>query len=577
MKRPIGRRSLANVEFPGDRGGSTLAHETSRRSFLKLTTAIPGTFGAAMPVDAAQSNRLRWLNAVLQGTALAKEQVVRLPESEPISIDPGITRGNKGLEQLQNLFEGLVYLDQRDGNLQMGLAESMKPNADESEFLFRLRDGLTWSDGTTLTAHDFEWSWKRAIDPTIGNDYASALFPLKGGVAIYQGEAPTDELGVQAIDDSTLRVTLEGPTPYFPLLATIWTYYPVPRHVIEAEGNDWTEAGKMVSNGPYMLVSWEHDLSMAFERNSRYHGEPPIITRATYTLFDDDASQALVPYENDELDQAQVSFVDFGRVKGDAGLNAQMHIYPRSATRFVVCDTTNAPTSDVGVRQALSLAIDRQTLANEILGGVFSPAGTVLPPDIPGYNPMASLGEDATRGQQLLAEAGYPSGQGFPELSLVFHANDFAEQTTAEYLQSAWKSSLGINIALNPMEEAGYQDWFQSRAGQPFNLSIYQFGSDWEDPANWHNQLFDSRADFYHSHWKNDAFDQMVREAAVMTDASARVARYVQAESILVADAPVIPLYNLNRIYVIKPNIQGVYHNPVLGRTWIRYISVVEQ
>jgi oligopeptide transport system substrate-binding protein len=372
-------------------------------------------------------------------------------------------------------------------------------------------------------------------------------------------------------------VTLEGPTPYFPLLASIWSYYPVPRHVVEAEGIDWTEAGKIVSNGPYMLTSWEHDQSMVFERNPRYYGQPPIITKATYTLFADDASQALVPYENDELDQAQVSFVDFDRVKNDSTLSAQMHVFPRSATRFVVCDTMNAPTSDVRVRQALSLSIDRQTLANEILGGVFSPAQTVLPPDIPGYNPAVALGEDATRGQQLLAEAGFPSGKGFPELSLVFHADDFAERTTAEYLQAAWMSALGINVSLDPMEESAYQDWFQSRADQPFNLYIYQFGSDWKDPANWHNQLFDSRSDFYHSHWKNDEFDQTVREAAVMPDAVARIARYVQAESILVADAPVIPLYNLNRIYVVKPNIRGVFHNPILGRTWIRYISVTER
>jgi oligopeptide transport system substrate-binding protein len=533
------------------------------------------TVGGSPNAQAAPENRLIWMNAMLQGETLAREQIIRLPESEPISLDPGVTRGNKGLEQMQNLFEGLVYFDQRDGTLQMGHAEKMESNADDTEFTFRLRAGLLWSDGTPLNAHDFEWSWKRAVDPAAGNDYAFALFPLKGGVAILQGAAPPDELGVRALDELTLQVTMEEATPYFPLLATIWTYYPVPRHAIEAEGDDWTEAGTIVSNGPYMLTSWEHDARMVFERNPHYYGQIPIITEAHYTLFDDDASQALIPYENDELDQAQVSFVDLGRVRNDATLSAQMRVFPRSATRFVICDTTNAPTSDVRVRQALSMAIDRSTLADQILAGAFSAAQTVLPPDIPGHDPGAGLGEDPSRAQQLMAQAGYPEGRGFPDISLVFHASDLAERTTAEYLQAAWKEILGIDIALDPMEEAAYQDWFQSRAGQPFNLYIYQFGSDWSDPANWHNQLFDSRSDFYHAHWKNDEFDRLVRGGADMTDAASRVERYMQAEAILVGDAPFIPLYNLSRIYLIKPNVRGVYHNPILSRTWIRYISVV--
>jgi oligopeptide transport system substrate-binding protein len=552
----------------------------SRRTLLTRAAATGASAGACIRTaviraSAAPANRLRLLNAVLLDETLAKDQVVRLPESEPIYFDPGVSFGFKGLEQLQNLFEGLVYVDQRDGTLQMGLAETMTPNADDTEYAFTLRDGLVWSDGTPLTAHDFEWSWKRVLDPETKSAYTSAMYPVKGAAAIVQGEAPLADLGVVAVDDKTLKVTLEGPTPYFPLLAATWTFYPVPRHVIEAEGEGWVEAGKMVSNGPYVLTSWEHDQSMVLERNPRYYGEKPLITRANYTLFADDSAEALVPFENDELDQAQVSFADLNRVKNDPALRALMREFPRSGTRFVVCDTTNAPTSDRRVRQALSLGISRNTLANGILKGAFSPAETMLSPDIPGYNPAAALGEDVTRAKQLLAEAGFPDGKNLPPLSLVYHTADLGERTTSEYLQGAWKDNLGIEIKLEPMEDKAYQNWFDSRKNQPFNMLIYHWGSDWGDPANWHNQLFDSRADFYHAHWKNDEFDRLVREAAVMTDAKARIAQYSRAETVLVADAAFIPLYNLNRIYVSKPNIRGIYHYPVLGRTWIRYISVV--
>ncbi|MEA2514591.1 MAG: oligopeptide transport system substrate-binding protein, partial [Thermomicrobiales bacterium] len=466
---------------------------------------------------------------------------------------------------------------QRDGSLQMGLAEKMEPNADATEFTFTLRDGLKWSDGTPLNATDFEYSWKRVLDPNTKSEYTSAMYPVKNGQAIDKGEMTFDQLAVTAVDEKTLKVTLQGPTPYFPLLAATWTFYPVPKHVIEKEGDAWVEAGRMVSNGPYLLTAWEHNQSMVLEQNPNYYGEKPTITRADYTLFDDNEAQALVPFENDELDQAQVSAADLDRVKNDETLSKLMQVFPRSGTRFVHCDCTNPPTDDVRVRQALSLAINRDTLANGVLKGQFTATQTMLPPDIPGYNPEATLGENVDQAKQLLADAGFPDGKDFPELKLVYTSTATDQKQTAEYLQGVWKQNLGISVTLDPLEDKARQDWFNSLKTQPYNLGIDLWGSDWGDPANWHNQLFESAADFYHNHWKNDQFDQIVRAAAVNPDAEARIAQYKDAEKILVQDAPNIPLYNLNRIYVIKPNVRGIYHYPILGRTWIRYISIVKE
>ncbi len=318
---------------------------------------------------------------------------------------------------LQNLFEGLVFIDQRDGSLQMGVAESMDVNDEQTEFTFVVRDGVTWSDGTPLNANDFEWSWKRVLDPETKSEYTTALYPLKNAVKIDSGEVPLEELGVNAADEKTLVVTLEGPTPYFPLLAATWTYYPVPRHVVEAEGDAWVEAGTMVSNGPYVLTAWEHDQSMTLERNENYYGEQPTITRADYTLFTDPVAQALVAFENNELDQAQVAGADLDRARNDPNLGPLVQVFPRSGTAFIICDTTTPPTDDVRVRQALALAIQRDALANGVLKGEFSPAQTILPPDIPGYNEAAALGEDVEKAKQFLADAGYADGQGFPELT----------------------------------------------------------------------------------------------------------------------------------------------------------------
>jgi oligopeptide transport system substrate-binding protein len=336
------------------------------------------------------------------------------------------------------------------------------------------------------------------------------------------------------------------------------------------------EAGNMVSNGPYVLTGWEHDQSMTLELNETYYGEKPTITRADYTLFSDPVAQALVAFENDELDQAQVVGADLDRVKNDAVLGPLVQVFPRSGTEFIVCDTTNPPTDDVRVRQALAMAIQRDALANGVLKGEFSPAAAMLPPDIPGYNPESALAEDADQAKQLLADAGFPDGAGFPELTLSYDVTYNEMKKSAEYLQGLWKQTLGINVKLDPQEAKAFQDWFNSRTDQPYNLMITFWGSDWGDPANWHNQLFDSQADFNHSHWKNDEFDTTVRNAVSMGDAEARVAEYEKAEAILNQDAALIPLFNLNRIYVIKPYVQGIVHYPILGRTWLRYISILQ-
>ena len=555
--------------------------QLSRREVLKRAAAL-GVSAAALSsmtaplAGAAPINRLGLANSLAQDGELAAEQVIRLPEGEPVRFDPGVTSGGKGLEQLQNLFEGLVLIDQRDGSLQMGVAEKMDANPEQTEFIFTVRDGAVWSDGTPLTAKDFAWSWQRVLDPATKSEYTTALYPIKNAQAIDQGDAPLDQLGVQAVDDRTLKVTLESPTPYFPLLAATWTFYPVPRHVVEKEGESWVEAGKMVSNGPYVLTGWEHDQSMTLERNEKYYGDKPTITKAEYTLFADPVAQALVAFENDELDQAQVAGADLERVKDDPELSKLVQVFPRSGTQFIVCDTTNPPTDDVRVRQALAMAIQRDALANGVLKGEFSPAPTILPEDIPGNTPDAALGEDAAKAKQLLADAGFPDGKDFPEMTLTYTSTSTQEKKAAEYLQGLWKQTLGISVKLDPLEDKAFQDWFNSRADQPFNLLLSFWGSDWGDPANWHNQLFESSADFYHSHWKNDQFDKIVDAAVSMSDAKQRVAQYQEGEKILNQEAAIIPLFHLNRIYVIKPYVEGIVHYPILGRTWLRYVRIMK-
>ena len=191
---------------------------------------------------------------------------------------------------------------------------------------------------------------------------------------------------------------------------------------------------------------------MTLERNEQLLRRGADHHPGEYTLFDDPMAQALVGFEADELDQAQVTGTDLERVKNDPILGPLMKVFPRSGTAFVVCDTTNSPTDNVLVRQALSLAIMRDALANGVFKGELLPAPTILPPDIPGYNPDAALGEDMAKAKELLAEAGFPDGAGFPELTLTYNVAYRDQATAAQYLQGVWKQNLGINVTLDPLE-----------------------------------------------------------------------------------------------------------------------------
>lgn len=262
---------------------------------------------------------------------------------------------------------------------------------------------------------------------------------------------------------------------------------------------------------------------------------------------------------------------DVERVKGSDIANQIIRI-ENSRTRFVVCDCTNPPTDDVKFRQALSMSLQRDVLANKVHQGNVAPAYTILPKDIPGYNPDASLGEDIDKAKQLLADAGHDDPSSV-DISLVYiSTQDY--KIDAEYVQGAWTNNLGINVKLEPIEENTYSDWRASRETQPFNTYIGQWGSDFQDPFNWHNQNFTSQADHYRNHWKNDKFDSLVAEAAVNPDEDERIQQYKDAEVILVHDAPIIPLHHALTYYVAKPYLKGVHLPVVLTVVYGKFLQI---
>ncbi|HEY7032665.1 MAG TPA: peptide ABC transporter substrate-binding protein [Thermomicrobiales bacterium] len=504
---------------------------------------------------------------------LAADQVMRLATTEPTTMDPGVSYGDDELDIFFNIFDGLVGVDQRTGQVVPRVAESWDTNAEASEYTFHIRQGVTWSDGTPLNANDFLYAWSRVLDPNTASQYIPALYPIKNAEKIANGELTIDQFGVQVVDDNTLKVTLEGPTTYFPLLASTWTFYPVPKHVVDAKGNEWVEAGNIVSNGPFVMTEWTHDQQIVLEPNAAYYGDKPTLTRAEYLIYEDTGTKSYTPFENDELDYALPEGPDLDRALADPDLSKDIVTFERSNCYFVVCDTTNAPTDKVEFRQALSKSIDRKTLAETVLNNQYEAAPTLLPKNIPGNNPDAGLGESLDEAKQLLTAAGVdPSSV---KLDLTFIGNDSFYSTLVQYLQSTWQQNLGITINLAPLADSNaYSDWRASRETQPFNIYTATWGSDFADASNWMNQNFTHAADHYRNHWNYPEFDQLVGQALTNLNTEERNQQYAQSEKILLEQAPIIPVVHGKSFRAVKPWVKDIFFQPVLSVVHLRTIKI---
>lgn len=509
--------------------------------------------------------------------ALAEEQVIRIPTGEPVTMDPGVSTGFDELAILFNVYDGLTGIDQATGEVVPRVAESWEPNEDGTAFTFTIREDAAWSDGTPLTANDFVYSWRRVLDPNTISAYVPALYYLLNAEAIVEGTVPLEELGVEAVDERTLLVTLAGPLAFFPRIAATWTYFPVPQHIIEEFGDGWTDTGEpAVSNGPYIMESWSHNQSIVLVPNPNYAGDPVTITRAEYTIFADPTTQAYIAFEADELDYAAPEGPDLDRVLADPAISEQTIQFPLSNCNFVVVDTREEPGSQIPFRQALYKAVNRDELANVVLRGQYLPAYTIVSPDIPGnLDDESPLTESAEEAVQLLADAGIDPAS--VSLEITFQNSPSRVQTVAEYLQATWQDVLGITVSLAPIEEATYPDWRSARETQAYGVYTGSWGSDFVDPSNWHNQNFTSQADHYVNHWLNPEYDELAAAALPNIDEAERAEQYQAAERILVEEASIIPLYRTTAVRIIKPTVKDIFFQATLSVVHLRTIKIAAE
>ncbi len=478
---------------------------------------------------------------------------------EPATLDPTMSPDTHTSCLMAHLYSGLAQLTPGMAVVP-DVARSWEVSEGGHKFVFFLRDDVRWSDGTAVTAHDFEYGWKRALDPATGSPAAGYMFEIEGARAFHLGEGRRQDVGVQALDALTLAVTLARPAGYFPQLLTQVPYYPLPRHVVEGQGAAWTEVEPLVSNGPFRLQAWDRGVSVVLARNPEYHGRFRGNLQEVKLFSLAEPSVRLERYEAGGLDVLGIAFFSPAEQETVRQRHADEYVQgPNAGAYYVAFDAGRPPFDDRRVRRALVMATDRETLADVVMRGYVSPAtGGFVPPGMPGHSPGIGLPYDPDGARQLLAEAGYPGGRGFPVLeALSFRA----VESRSEYLRVQWQDILGVEIAWETLEWTAFLD--RLNAGFPHVFNVI-WDADYPDPDNF---MRVSRARTW-AHWRNKAYDRLVEEARRATDQKERMRLYGEADRILVDESPILPLTYERDHLLVKPWVSRYPTSALRGSFW---------
>ena len=452
------------------------------------------------------------------------------------ALDPAWRSSTEAARLIEQLFSGLVELN-ADLDIVPLLARSWELSEDGRQYRFHLRRDAAWSDGSPLTAHDFEFAWKRVLDPATGaTESAAYLFDIKNARAFHDEQAAIDEVGVRALDDFTLRVELEEPVGHFLHLLAYHIAAAAPRHAMAAYGINWTDPQHIVTHGPFRLESWTPRETIVLVRDPNYRGQfSGNLTRIELTLGVDIAKDTLLDwYAANQSDQVITGATILERLRQH--FPAEYHRLPAALTTYLAFDATRPPFDDARVRRALAHAIDRHELAQGLLQGASSPAlGGLTPPGLPGHTEHLGLPYDPARAQQLLAEAGYPGGRGFPEIVATVADAGEATRVTNEYLTNQWRDRLGLRVTWHTLDVLTFQDALHTSTPHLYRET---WVADYPDPDNFLRLALHQP----HSRWHNERFEQMLESARRMTDAAERLKFYQAADRLLMDEAGVIPL-----------------------------------
>lgn len=529
-----------------------------RRDFLRIIGGL-----AAMGAAGFNARSVEAQPKLAPGEKLAKEQHFRYGGGSYYQQDPSSHDFNKDLycNGVAALWAGLMKFNVNFEAVPY-VAEKVDSNKDGSVWTFKIRKDSKWSDGGPCTARDFEYSWKRQLDPASKAPYASFLYDIKNGEKFNKGEIKdAAQVGAKAKDDWTLEVTLEGPRGYFPVLAAYLAALPGHRASIEKHGDKWTEAANIVSNGPFILESWEHNKSLVLRKNKHFFGAKNItLDKVTIPIIP--IQSGALPYENNEIDLTLLQPGDLKRLRDDARTSKEIFRYPYPGTWYLLPQATKPPFDNVKVRRAVAQAVDRESVV-KVAQGFAVPAHSMIPPGFPGavddariraiqkFDPKAALAH--------LKGTPFEGGKNWPRIVLSMRDEALGSKQLAEAVQAVLLESINMKTELEVLEQRVFRDRLWK---QDLQFVWIRWFMDYPDP---HNEYFDT---FYgkkttgrRQAWVNDAFDRELEAGRDTRDAKKRLQHYAKAEEIMQTDVGYVPVAWVTRWAAAKPKVRGLEKN----------------
>lgn len=495
--------------------------------------------------------------------------------SEPPSLDPALMTDAQSSIVAAGLYEGLTRLNTK-GEPENALAEEITTSEDGKTYTIKLRQDAKWSNGDPVTAHDFEFAWKRALNPETASEYAYMLFYLENGEKYNSGEGTADEVGVKATGDYELTVTLYTPAPYFTSLVSHYTYLPVHQATVEA-ADDWAaDAETIVSNGPFLLKEWAHADKLVLTKNPDYHNADAVnFDTVTISLVEDENTVYQL-YETDKIDWigAQAGSVPQDMISqlvdsGDAEITAVASVY------YYLFNTAKEPFNNVNIRKAFSMSIDRQSLIDNVAKAQQQPAYGLVPPSIAGpdgkmfrevYPDTEYSTENVEEAKALLEKGMQELGlTEFPEITLLYNTSD-GHKALAEAHVDMWRKALGIEVSLANQE---WGTFLETRKAGQYDIARAGWGADFNHPINFTYDLIHSKSGNNDGKYNNPAVDALLDGALTASPAEA-MTKLAEAEKIAMGDdMAVLPTYYYTTVTMIKDGFENVVSDYAGHIDWV--------
>ncbi|MDO5299726.1 MAG: peptide ABC transporter substrate-binding protein [Clostridia bacterium] len=523
------------------------------------------------------------LLACVSVSALAEAKITFQMSGEPDSMDPTLNDYSSGSYALQSLFRGL-YKYAQDGSLVPAMAESYEVSEDGCTYTFKIREGLKWSDGTPLTAHDFEYSWKRVLDPDVGSETAYTLYAvIKNGYECFVDKTvAVDDLPIKALDDTTLQVELIAPASYFIQLTATTAFMPVQQATVEANGNDWvTTPETYVCNGPFMVAEMKKDESYTFVKNPNYYNADEVQIDTVQYVFLNAAETVKMAFDNGELDIATSVNTDAMVAYQDT---ENLMASNRIGYRYYEFNCEKEPFNDARVRRALTLALNREILVNAIIqdptrktlcGWVPYGIKDVLDPATDWRDVVGdAFAEDIEEAKALLAEAGYPDGEGFPTFSIKYTPSTELENV-AQAMSQMWKQYLGLNCEVTAVESGVYwADDTGTRASGDFEIAYMGYTLDYAEPSAAFF-ILENADGTAKTRWDCPAYLELCSKMRTSLAEEEREALYKEAEALLAEECPVLPVYSYSDAALVASRVKGFTRNSN-GHPNFEYCTIAE-